>query len=62
MYLAKYNFDMDQFTQKYIDGFMSELISRNRGENEFHQALREVLESVAPYIVGHPYLMAQGLV
>ena len=53
---------MDQFTQKYIDGFMSELISRNPEDNEFHQAVREVLESVAPYIVGHHYLMAQGLV
>ena len=52
---------MDQFTQKYIDGFMSELISRNPGENEFHQAVREVLESVAPYIVGHPYLMDQKI-
>ena len=42
---------MDQFTQKYIDGFMAELIARNPGEKEFHQAVNEVLESVAPYIV-----------
>ena len=48
---------MDQFTQKYVDGFMADLIARNPGEKEFHQAVNEVLVSVAPYIVEHPYLM-----
>ena len=48
---------MDQYTQNYIDGFMADLIARNPGEKEFHQAVKEVLESVAPYITEHPYLM-----
>ena len=48
---------MDQYTKNYIDGFMADLIARNPGEKEFHQAVKEVLESVAPYIVEHPYLM-----
>ena len=48
---------MDQFTKNYVDGFMADLIARNPGEKEFHQAVKEVLESVAPYIVEHPYLM-----
>lgn len=48
---------MDQFTQKYIDGFMADLIVRNPNEKEFHQAVKEVLDSVAPYIVEHPYLI-----
>lgn len=48
---------MDQYTQNYVDGFMADLIARNPGEKEFHQAVKEVLESVAPYIVEHPYLM-----
>lgn len=48
---------MDQFTQNYIDGFMADLVTKNPGEKEFHQAVREVLESVAPYIAEHPYLM-----
>ena len=52
---------MDQYTQNYVDGFMAELESRNPGEKEFHQAVREVLESVAPYIVEHPYLMDQKI-
>ena len=52
---------MDRFTQNYIDGFMADLTAKNPGEKEFHQAVREVLESVAPYIVEHPYLMEQKI-
>ena len=48
---------MDRFTQNYVDGFMSELVARNPGEPEFHQAVREVLESVAPYITANPHLI-----
>ena len=48
---------MDKFTQNYIDGFMAELLRRNPGEPEFHQAVHEVLVSVAPYIVEYPHLM-----
>ena len=52
---------MDTFTLNYIDGFMAELTAKNPGEKEFHQAVREVLESVAPYVVEHPYLMDQTI-
>ena len=52
---------MDSYTQKYVDNFMAELTAKNPGEKEFHQAVREVLESVAPYIVEHPYLMEQKI-
>ena len=52
---------MDRFTQKYVDGFMADLTAKNPNEKEFHQAVREVLESVAPYIVEHPYLMEQKI-
>ena len=52
---------MDSYTQKYVDNFMAELTAKNPGEKEFHQAVREVLESVAPYIVAHPYLMEQKI-
>ena len=48
---------MDKFTQNYIDGFMAGVIARNPGEKEFHQAVREVLESVAPYITAYPHLL-----
>ena len=52
---------MNQFVQNYVDGFMADLVAKNPGEKEFHQAVREVLESVAPYIVEHPYLMDQKI-
>ena len=48
---------MDKFTQNYIDGFMAGVIARNPGEKEFHQAVREVVESVAPYITAYPHLL-----
>lgn len=48
---------MDKFTLNYADKFMAGLIARNPGESEFHQAVREVTESVAPYITAYPYLM-----
>ena len=52
---------MDRFTQNYVEGFMADLAAKNPDEKEFHQAVREVLESVAPYIVEHPYLMEQKI-
>ena len=48
---------MDKFTQNYVDRFMDELIARNPGEKEFHQAVREGVESVAPYVTSYPHLM-----
>ena len=52
---------MDQMTKKNVDGFKADLMGRNPGEKEFHQAVREVLESVAPYIMEHPYLLDQKI-
>lgn len=52
---------MDPFTQKYIEGFMGDVIARNPGESEFHQAVREVVESVAPYVTANPHLMDQKI-
>ena len=42
---------MDKQTQAYVDAFMADLIQKNPGENEFHQAVKEVVESVAPMIM-----------
>ena len=44
-------------TKKYVDAFMAELVRKNPGELEFHQAVREVVESVAPYVMAYPYLL-----
>ena len=48
---------MDKFTRNYVDAFMADVIAANPGEKEFHQAVREVVESVAPYITSYPQLM-----
>jgi glutamate dehydrogenase (NADP+) len=37
-----------------IDGFMSSVIERNKVEPEFHQAVREVVESVMPVVESVP--------
>lgn len=50
---------MDKQTRQYIDGFMADLIKKNPGENEFHQAVHEVVESVAPMIMQYPYMREQ---
>jgi len=52
---------MDKFTQNYVEGFMGDVIARNPGESEFHQAVREVVESIAPYITSYPQLMDQKI-
>ena len=52
---------MDEMTKKYVDGFMADLTAKNPGEKEFHQAVKEVLESVAPYMMEHPYLIDQKI-
>jgi glutamate dehydrogenase (NADP+) len=47
---------MEEEVKSYVDDFMSALIARNPGEKEFHQAVREVVESLAPYIIENPQL------
>ena len=45
---------MDNFSKKYVETFMAGLEAANPGEKEFAQAVREVLTSVAPYIMEYP--------
>ncbi|KPK38585.1 MAG: glutamate dehydrogenase [Omnitrophica WOR_2 bacterium SM23_29] len=39
---------------KKIEEFMARIIEKNPGEVEFHQAVREVVESVMPYVEENP--------
>lgn len=48
---------MANFAEKYVESFMAKLVAKNPGESEFHQAVREVLTSVAPYLEAYPYLI-----
>src|SRR4030065_2153628 len=37
-----------------VAAFMKQLIAKNPGENEFHQAVHEVVESLIPVLDRHP--------
>ena len=39
---------------KTVDDFMESLISKNPGQIEFHQAVREVVESLWDFIKDNP--------
>ena len=48
--------------KKEVDQFMQGLIKRNPGEEEFHQAVREVAQTLMPFILENPkYKKAQIL-
>ena len=47
---------------KKVESFMKTVIAKNPGEKEFHQAVREVVESIMPYLEKNPkYLKANIL-
>ncbi len=45
----------------YVESVMESVIKNNPGEPEFHQAVKEVLESLAPVVAKHPEYEAAGL-
>ncbi|MFI3278030.1 MAG: NADP-specific glutamate dehydrogenase [Rikenellaceae bacterium] len=45
---------MQNLTKEYIDNFMSNVKAKSPNEVEFHQAVLEVVESLAPYILSNP--------
>ena len=47
---------------EYLIGLMERVEKRNAGEPEFHQAVREVLESLEPVIEAHPEYIKLGVV
>lgn len=47
---------MEKYIQQFVDDFMAKIIARNPNEPEFHQAVHEVAESLAPYILENPIL------
>ena len=50
------------FKSKYLEEVMETVITRNAGEPEFHQAVREVLESLEPVIDAHPEFTERGII
>lgn len=50
-----------EFTNQYLKELMDRVIKRNPGEKEFHQAVREVLESLEPVVEIHPQYIEKGV-
>ncbi len=49
------------FKNSYLEGLMQRVIDRNPGEPEFHQAVREVLESLEPVLAARPDYIERGV-
>ena len=47
--------------QEVVEKVYEQVVARNRGEVEFHQAVREVLESLDPVIAKHPHYADDSL-
>ncbi|MFI3322107.1 MAG: NADP-specific glutamate dehydrogenase [Rikenellaceae bacterium] len=52
---------MEKEKQKYVEDFMARIESKNPGEKEFHQAVREVAENVAGYILENPIMQSMKI-
>ena len=46
---------------EYLNGLMERVVRRDPGEKEFHQAVREVLTSLAPVANARPELIREGV-
>ena len=46
---------------EYLNGLMERAVSNNPAQPEFHQAVREVLSSLAPVVNARPELISQGV-
>ncbi|MBU2892304.1 NADP-specific glutamate dehydrogenase [Colwellia sp. D2M02] len=51
--MAKHLYGDYSTPEKFLESFMAGLEKRNPGELEFHQAVKEVAESVVPYMFNH---------
>lgn len=45
---------MSKEVEQYIENFLANLMAKNPHEEEFHQAVREVVESLTPFLLKHP--------
>lgn len=49
-------------TQSYVNEVFETVVKRNPGESEFHQAVKEVLDSLVPVLEKHPEYVEEGIV
>ena len=50
------------FKSEYLQKVYDDVVKRNAGEPEFHQAVKEVLESLEPVIAARPELIEKGVI
>ncbi len=50
------------FKSQYLNDLMERVIARNQGEPEFHQTVREVLESIEPVLEARPEYVKMGVI
>ena len=50
------------FKSEYLQKVYDDVVKRNAGEPEFHQAVKEVLESLEPVIEARPELIEKGVI
>ena len=50
------------FKSAYLNDLMERVIARNPGESEFHQTVREVLESIEPVLEKRPEYIKAGVI
>ncbi|MCY6371889.1 NADP-specific glutamate dehydrogenase [Clostridium ganghwense] len=48
-------------TKEYVEKVYNEVLKRNSGEDEFHQAVKEVLHSLIPVFEKHPEYVENGI-
>ena len=53
-YLQKLKNNMSKDLELQVNDFMAKIIAKNPGELEFHQAVKEVVESILPFIEENP--------
>ena len=54
--------DSIELTQEnYVDSIIERVVVKNPGETEFHQAVREVLESIKPVVELYPEFEENGI-
>ena len=47
---------------KTVDSFMEAVINKNAGQDEFHQAVREVVESIWDHLEDNPHYLHNNMV
>ena len=50
------------FKSAYLNDLMERVIKRNPNEPEFHQTVKEVLESIEPVLEARPDFVESGVV